>query len=89
MDDNFALSRKGAWLFTLQRLGLTVTSASAMRKPVYLLLFLLAVARLDGQNLEGPGSLPIEIKSTGQTTYDNGLATARDNVAIHFGDTDI
>ncbi len=60
-----------------------------MRKPVYLLLFLLAVARLDGQNLEGPGSLPIEINSTGQTTYDNGLATARDNVAIHFGDTDI
>ena len=39
--------------------------------------------------MEGPGSLPVEINSTGQTTYENGLATARDNVAIHFGDTDI
>ena len=60
-----------------------------MRKPVFLLLFLLAVARAAAQDLEGPGSLPIEINSTGQTTYENGLATARDNVAIHFGDTDI
>ncbi len=39
--------------------------------------------------MEGPGSLPVEISATGQTTYNNGLATARDNVAIHFGDTDI
>jgi LPS-assembly protein len=59
-------------------------SASAMRKPAFLLLVLLV-----GEDLEGPGSLPIEINSTGQTTYQNGLATAHDNVAIHFGDTDI
>jgi hypothetical protein len=32
---------------------------------------------------------PIEITSTGETTYENGLATARDNVAIHIGNTDI
>jgi LPS-assembly protein len=32
---------------------------------------------------------PVEITSTGETTYDNGIATARDNVAIHIGDTDI
>src|SRR5437016_2542868 len=32
---------------------------------------------------------PVEITSTGQTTYENGLATARDNVAIHIGETDI
>ena len=60
-----------------------------MRKPVFLLLCLLAAGRAAAQDLEGPGSLPIEINSTGQTTYENGLATAHDNVAIHFGDTDI
>ena len=32
---------------------------------------------------------PVEITSTGETTYENGVATARDNVAIHIGDTDI
>jgi LPS-assembly protein len=32
---------------------------------------------------------PVEITSNGETTYQNGLATARDNVAIHIGDTDI
>jgi len=31
----------------------------------------------------------MEITSTGETTYENGLATARDNVAIHIGKTDI
>jgi len=60
-----------------------------MRKLVFLLLLLLGAARAGAQDLEGPGSLPIEITSTGQTTYENGIATARDNVAIHFGDTDI
>jgi lipopolysaccharide export system protein LptA len=60
-----------------------------MRKLVFLLLVLLVAARAGAQDLEGPGSLPIEITSTGQTTYENGIATARDNVAIHFGDTDI
>jgi hypothetical protein len=32
---------------------------------------------------------PVEITSTGETTYEGGVATARDNVAIHIGDTDI
>jgi len=32
---------------------------------------------------------PVEITSSGETTYNNGIATARDNVAIHIGDTDI
>lgn len=32
---------------------------------------------------------PIEITSTGGTHYENGVATARDNVAIRSGDTDI
>jgi lipopolysaccharide assembly outer membrane protein LptD (OstA) len=60
-----------------------------MRKPAFLLLLLLVAGRAMAQELEGPGSLPIEINATGQTTYENGLATAHDNVAIHFGDTDI
>ena len=60
-----------------------------MRKPVLLLFCLLAAGRAAAQDLEGPGSLPVEINSSGQTNYENGLATARDNVAIHFGDTDI
>ena len=65
-------------------------SASAMRKPVFFFLFLLtASCALAVEQLQGPGSLPIEINATGRTTYENGLATAHDNVAIHFGDTDI
>ncbi len=32
---------------------------------------------------------PVEITSTGGTTYENGIATARENVAIHTGDADI
>ena len=60
-----------------------------MRKLVSFLLCLLAAGRLIAQDLEGPGSLPIEINATGGTTYANGLATARDNVGIRFGDTDI
>ena len=35
------------------------------------------------------GRQPIEITATGGTNYDNGIATARDNVAIHIGDVDI
>ncbi|HEY5037396.1 MAG TPA: LPS assembly protein LptD, partial [Chthoniobacterales bacterium] len=59
-----------------------------MRKPVFLLSFLLFVRFAVAADLE-PGKLPVEITSTGNTTYHNGIATAQDNVAIHFGDTDI
>lgn len=38
------------------------------------------------QSLKGQ---PIEITSTGGTEYHDGVATARDNVAIHIGDTDV
>jgi LPS-assembly protein len=38
---------------------------------------------------QAPENQPIEITSSGATTYQNGVATARDNVAIHIGDTDI
>ncbi len=80
-------------VFTLQALPRAVTfRPSAMRTPVYLfLLVLFAVGALGEtlENLQGPGSLPIEINATGHTSYENGIATAHDNVAIHFGDTDI
>jgi len=32
---------------------------------------------------------PIEITATGGTSYDSGIATAHENVAIHVGETDI
>jgi LPS-assembly protein len=66
-----------------------VPSASAMRKPVLLLVALLAGAGFIRGEIKTPENAPIEITSTGETTYENGLATARDNVAIHVGDTDI
>lgn len=44
---------------------------------------------LVGAAIETPKNQPIEITSTGETTYEGGVATAHDNVAIHVGDTDI
>jgi lipopolysaccharide export system protein LptA len=60
-----------------------------MLKPVLLLLGLFLFAGLAGGAIETPKNEPVEITSTGGTTYENGLATAHDNVAIHIGDTDI
>ena len=50
---------------------------------------LFAVARSDAVDIETPKNQPVEITSTGETRYENGVAIARDNVAIHVGDTDI
>ena len=60
-----------------------------MRSLVLLLAGLFASAGLVRGEIKTPENGPIEITSTGQTTYENGLATARDNVAIHIGNTDI
>jgi len=60
-----------------------------MRTPLLLLAALVASASLIRGELKTPENAPIEITSTGETTYENGLATARDNVAIHIGNTDI
>src|SRR6188472_4426514 len=60
-----------------------------MRTLVFLIATLLASAGLIQGEIKTPENAPIEITSTGETTYENGLATARDNVAIHVGDTDI
>ena len=82
-------SHQRAVLLALQEAVRTVPSASAMRKPLLLLATLLASAGLINGEIKTPENAPIEITSTGETTYENGLATARDNVAIHIGDTDI
>jgi LPS-assembly protein len=76
-------------LLALQGASAAVRSACAMRTLVLLLAALLVSASLIRGEIEIPEKAPIEITSTGETTYENGLATARDNVAIHIGDTDI
>ncbi len=61
-----------------------------MRTPVWGVFFtFLAAGFLNAANTTTSDHQPVEITSSGETTYDNGIATARDNVAIHIGDTDI
>jgi lipopolysaccharide export system protein LptA len=60
-----------------------------MRKPLQLIFGLFLAARSACGAIETPKNLPVEINATGETTYENGIATARDNVAIHIGETDI
>lgn len=61
-----------------------------MRKAACLLFALVfaraALGQDPGTSLKGQ---PVEITASGETNYVNGIATARDNVAIHIGDTDI
>jgi len=66
-----------------------VPSAFAMRMLVLLVATLVASAGLIRGEIKTPQNAPIEITSTGETTYENGFATARGNVAIHLGNTDI
>ncbi len=61
-----------------------------MRTPVWGSLFIFLAAGIAGAASNSASEHePVEITSTGETTYENGVATARDNVAIHIGDTDI
>jgi len=61
-----------------------------MRTPVWSILTLFLATGLTGAaTTKTPENQPVEITSTGETSYANGVATARDNVAIHIGDTDI
>jgi LPS-assembly protein len=76
-------------LLALQGASAAVRSACAMRTLVLLIATLFASAGLLQGEIKTPEKAPIEITSSGETTYENGLATARDNVAIHIGDTDI
>ena len=76
-------------VLALQEAFAAVRSACAMRTLVLLLAAVFASAGLVSGEIKTPQNVPIEITSTGETTYENGLATARDNVAIHLGNTDI
>ncbi len=60
-----------------------------MRKLLSLIVGILSAIDLAQADLQTPANLPVEINATGGTNYENGIATARDNVAIHVGDTDI
>ena len=60
-----------------------------MRTLGWLMLALLTTAGWANAALKTPDNAPIEITSTGETHYENGVATARDNVAIHVADADI
>src|SRR6184192_4237148 len=76
-------------VLALQGASGAVPLASAMRMPLLLLAALFVSAGLIRGEIKTPENAPIEITSTGETTYENGLATAHDNVAIHIGNTDI
>src|SRR5215475_10512101 len=76
-------------LLALQGASAAVRLACAMRTLVLLIATFLASAGLIKGEIKTPENAPIEITSSGETTYENGLATARDNVVIHIGNTDI
>ena len=59
-----------------------------MRK-LLLPIFGLLCAATPAQAEVASANQPIEITATGDTNYQNGLATAHGNVAIHTGDSDI
>lgn len=60
-----------------------------MAKPFWVIIGLFIAIDLASGAIDTPKNQPVEITSTGQTNYENGLATSRDNVAIHIGDADI
>ena len=77
-----------AALLALQGGSGAVRSACAMRTLVLLIATLLASAGLIQGEIKTPENAPLK-SLLQETTYEDGLATARDNVAIHIGNTDI
>ena len=74
----------------LQPFASAIPSGRVMRTQIAVFFSLLfAVARSNAVDIETPKNQPVEITSTGETRYEDGVAIARDNVAIHVGDTDI
>src|SRR5260370_1018783 len=78
-----------ASLLTLRGRSHSVRSTSAMRTPGWLIFCFFAGIGIADAAAQTPENQPVEITASGETTYQNGVATARDNVAIHIGDTDI
>ena len=60
-----------------------------MRRLILPVFGLVCAASLAGAAEVGTEKQPIEINATGDTNYQNGIATAHGNVAIHAGDADI
>jgi LPS-assembly protein len=83
------LTRMRASLLTLRGRSHSLRSASVVRTPVSLIILFFIGSGATGGFAQTPENQPVEITSSGETTYQNGVATARDNVAIHIGDTDI
>ncbi len=83
------LPRLRRMLLALQVALAAVRSACAMRTLVLLIATFSASPGLIQGAVKTTENAPIEITSTGETTYEHGLATARGNVAIHIGNTDI
>ncbi len=73
----------------LQADRLSVTFGLPMRGAFLTVTWFLAMLAGAELHAQGPENAPVEITSSGGTTYDNGIAVARENVAIRFGDTDI
>src|ERR1700681_305183 len=63
-------------LLPLQEHLPSVPSATAMRKPIRLFFLLLLTAGFARGAIKTPENAPIEITSSGETNYENGLATA-------------
>ncbi|HKP93547.1 MAG TPA: hypothetical protein VJS88_06595, partial [Chthoniobacterales bacterium] len=59
-----------------------------MRRPFFT-FFILACAASLAFGQAGSEKQPMEITSSGETKYENGIATAHGNVSIHTGDADI
>ncbi len=78
-----------ASLLTLCGRSHSVRSTSAIWTPGWLIFCFFAGAGVADAAAQTPENQPVEITASGETTYQNGVATARDNVAIHIGDTDI
>jgi LPS-assembly protein len=60
-----------------------------MRKPIATIVSLFLATGWIGAAPKSSENQPVEITSSGETSYKDGMAIARDNVAIHIGDTDI
>ena len=60
-----------------------------MRRLLIPIFGLFAAASLAQAAEVGTEKQPLEITATGATNYQNGIATAHGNVAMHAGDADI
>ena len=60
-----------------------------MRTWGWVIFVLLAAPSWACAAIKTPENAPIEITSSGETRYEDGVAIARENVAIHIADTDI